>query len=91
MAAEHSPEEIGADTAERGQAPRAACDLGRLSELVGWLEEEYGPITENERAAAVAELENLDAEHERRRTLGARRDRPAAKKPLSEPIVVRKR
>ncbi|MFC7932791.1 type II toxin-antitoxin system Phd/YefM family antitoxin [Streptomyces cinereoruber] len=41
-------------------------DLG-LPESVGWLEEEYGPVTEAERDAARAELAELDAEHERRR------------------------
>ncbi|MFD0469672.1 CopG family transcriptional regulator [Nonomuraea thailandensis] len=67
-------EEIRADAAERGlsayvaEALRAKRDRDRLRELVGWLEEEYGPVTEDERAAAMAELEDLDAEHERRRT-----------------------
>jgi hypothetical protein len=41
-------------------------DRDRLRELADWLQEEYGPVTEGERAAAFEELENLDAEHERR-------------------------
>lgn len=52
-------DEIGADTAER------AGD--RLLELVNWLEGRYGPVTEEERAAALRELQALDIEHERRR------------------------
>ncbi|MEW1902077.1 type II toxin-antitoxin system prevent-host-death family antitoxin [Streptomyces sp. NPDC086147] len=45
-------------------------DLGprdRLRELVSWLEEQHGPVTEAERDAARAELDELDAGHERRR------------------------
>ncbi|MFJ9826780.1 hypothetical protein ACIRSU_20770 [Streptomyces sp. NPDC101160] len=40
-----------------------------LRELVDWLEEEYCPTTAAEKAAARAELAELDAEHERRRAL----------------------
>ncbi|AZQ35841.1 CopG family transcriptional regulator [Streptomyces cyaneochromogenes] len=69
-------DEIRADAAERGlsayvaEALRFKRDRDRLLELVDWLQEEHGPVTENERAAALAELDDLDAEHERRRTAG---------------------
>ncbi|MEU5051490.1 CopG family transcriptional regulator [Streptomyces sp. NPDC021096] len=69
-------DEIRAEAAERGlsayvaEALRFKRDRDRLRELVDWLQEEHGPVTENERAAAVAELEELDAEHERRRASG---------------------
>ncbi|MGA5193579.1 hypothetical protein [Streptomyces exfoliatus] len=43
-------------------------DQDRLKELVAWLEAEYGPVTEEERAAGRAELAAFDAEHERRRS-----------------------
>ncbi|MEU8871819.1 hypothetical protein AB0D24_11705 [Streptomyces javensis] len=36
-----------------------------LLELVDWLQEEYGPVPEEERAAAQAELREIDAEHDR--------------------------
>jgi len=67
-------DEIRADAAERGlsayvaEALRFKRGRDRLPELVNWLEEEYGPVTDDERAAALGELEDLDAEHERRRT-----------------------
>ncbi|WP_240196916.1 CopG family transcriptional regulator [Nonomuraea lactucae] len=73
-------EEIRAEAAERGlsayvaEALRFKRDRDRLLELVNWLEEEYGPVTDDERAAAIEELEDLDAEHERRH---ARRKRNA--------------
>lgn len=38
-----------------------------MRELVDWLEEEHGPITGSESAAARDELRELDAEHDRRR------------------------
>ncbi|MFI9787748.1 CopG family transcriptional regulator [Kitasatospora sp. NPDC051984] len=66
-------DEIRADTAERGlsayvaDALRAKRDRDRLVELVAWLEEEHGPVGGDERAAAYAELDDLDAEHDRRR------------------------
>ncbi|MEQ4724935.1 CopG family transcriptional regulator [Nonomuraea sp. B19D2] len=69
-------DEIRADAAERGlsayvaEALRFKRDRDRLLELVNWLEEEYGPVTEDERAAAREELEDLDAEHQRRRAGG---------------------
>ncbi|WP_320778402.1 CopG family transcriptional regulator [Streptomyces sp. CRN 30] len=67
-------EEIRSEVAERGmsayvtEALRLKRDRDRLRELVDWLEEEHGPVTEDERAAALEELADLDAEHERRRT-----------------------
>lgn len=67
-------EEIRAEAAERGlsayvaEALRVKRDRDRLVELVGWLEEEHGPVTEDERAAAFDDLNGLDAEHDRRRT-----------------------
>lgn len=73
-------EEIRADAAERGlsayvaEALRCKRDRDRLLELVNWLEEEYGPVTEDERAATIEEMDDLDAEHESRR---ARRKRNA--------------
>ncbi|GAA1519468.1 hypothetical protein GCM10009677_60950 [Sphaerisporangium rubeum] len=69
-------DEIRAEAAERGlsayvaEALRFKRDRDRLLELVGWLEEEYGPVTEQEREAVLEELEDLDAEHERRRAVG---------------------
>jgi hypothetical protein len=66
-------EEIRADAAERGisayvaEALRFKRDRDRLQELVDWLEEEHGPVTDDERSAAYEELDDLDAEHERRR------------------------
>ncbi|MGV9303856.1 CopG family transcriptional regulator [Nonomuraea sp. NPDC003727] len=77
-------EEIRADAAERGlsayvaEALRFKRDRDRLLELVNWLEEEYGPVTDDERAAAMEELEDLDAEHEHRRTRGKRNAGEAA-------------
>ncbi|WP_433890547.1 CopG family transcriptional regulator [Streptomyces sp. CA-111067] len=67
-------DEIRAEAAERGlsayvaEALRVKRDRDRLVELVGWMEEEHGPVTEDERTTALDELNNLDAEHERRRT-----------------------
>ncbi|SEC93312.1 hypothetical protein SAMN05216482_5208 [Streptomyces sp. PAN_FS17] len=69
-------EEIRADVAERGlsayvaEALRFKRDRDQLLELVDWLQEEHGAVTEDERAAALDELEDLDAEHERRRASG---------------------
>ncbi|MDQ0908813.1 Arc/MetJ-type ribon-helix-helix transcriptional regulator [Streptomyces canus] len=69
-------EEIRADAAERGlsayvaEALRFKRDRDRLRELADWLQEEHGPVTEDERVAALDELEDLDAEHERRRASG---------------------
>ncbi|GHE03560.1 hypothetical protein GCM10010339_31370 [Streptomyces alanosinicus] len=67
-------DEIRAEAAERGlsayvaEALRFKRDRDRLRELVDWLQEEHGRVTEDEGAAAFAELEELDAEHERRRS-----------------------
>ncbi|MBT2613444.1 CopG family transcriptional regulator [Streptomyces sp. ISL-87] len=69
-------EEIRAEAAERGlsayvaEALRFKRDRDRLRELVDWLQEEHGPVTEDERAAVSEELEDLDAQHERRRAAG---------------------
>jgi Arc/MetJ-type ribon-helix-helix transcriptional regulator len=71
-------EEIRSETAERGisayvtEALRLKQDRDRLRELVDWLEEEHGPVTESENAAALEELRELDAEHARRRTAAAK-------------------
>ncbi|MEU9833677.1 CopG family transcriptional regulator [Streptosporangium sp. NPDC048047] len=77
-------DEIRTDAAERGlsayvaEALRFKRDRDRLLEVVNWLEEEYGPVTEDERATALHELEDLDAEHERRRAGGKRNAGEAA-------------
>lgn len=66
-------EEIRAEAAEQGvsayvtEALRLRRDRDRLGELVGWLEDEHGPVTEAELAAARDELDGFHAEHERRR------------------------
>ncbi|MFV2194831.1 CopG family transcriptional regulator [Nocardiopsis sp. LOL_012] len=68
-------EEIRAEAAQRGpsayvaEALRLKRDRDRLGELVDWLHEEHGPVTGEERAAALAQLDELDAEHERRRAI----------------------
>ncbi|MET7766485.1 CopG family transcriptional regulator [Streptomyces sp. NPDC005336] len=65
-------EEIRPEVAERGmsayiaEALRLKRDRDRLLELIDWLEEEHGPVTESEQAAALEELDGLDAEHVRR-------------------------
>src|SRR5690606_34507511 len=67
-------EEIRGEAGERGlsayvaDALRLKRDRDRLVELVDWLQEEHGAVTDEERAAAREELQDLDAEHERRRT-----------------------
>lgn len=77
-------EEIRAEAAERGlsayvaEALRFKRDRDRLQELVDWLEGEHGPVTEDEHAAALEELGDLDAEHERRRATGKRNAGEAA-------------
>jgi hypothetical protein len=69
-------DEIRADAAERGlsayvaEALRFKRDRDRLLDLVNWLQEEHGPVTDDERAAAIEGLGDLDAEHERRRAEG---------------------
>ncbi|MFD7546303.1 CopG family transcriptional regulator [Streptomyces sp. NPDC059816] len=65
-------DEIRSEAAERGlsayvsEALRFKRDRDRLRELADWLQEEHGPVTEDEHTTALAELEDLDAEHERR-------------------------
>ncbi|MEU5161830.1 CopG family transcriptional regulator [Streptomyces sp. NPDC020875] len=65
-------EEIRGEASERGlsayvaEALRFKRDRDRLVELVDWLEEEHGPVTASEIAAARDELDDLDAEHARR-------------------------
>ncbi|UNO40742.1 ribbon-helix-helix domain-containing protein [Streptomyces sp. MST-110588] len=77
-------DEIRAKAAERGlsayvaEALRSQRDRDRLRELADWLQEEHGPLAEDERAAALGELEELDAEHERRRAAGTRSSGEAA-------------
>ncbi len=77
-------EEIRAEADDRGisayvtEALRAQRDRDKLQELVRWLEEEHGPVTGAERSAAYAELDGLDAEHERRRAKRSRRTGEAA-------------
>jgi hypothetical protein len=66
-------DEIREEAAERGlsayvaEALRSKRDRDRLLELVDWLEAEHGAVTERERADVLEELEDLDAEHDRRR------------------------
>ncbi|MFI0814948.1 CopG family transcriptional regulator [Streptomyces sp. NPDC021098] len=65
-------EEIRSEASERGisayvaDAVRLKRDRDRLLELAEWLQQEHGPVTESEQAAALEELDELDAEHERR-------------------------
>ncbi|AEN11322.1 MULTISPECIES: CopG family transcriptional regulator [unclassified Streptomyces] len=65
-------DEIRAEAAERGlsayvaEALRFKRDRDQLLELADWLQEEHGPLTDGERAAAFDDLADLDAEHERR-------------------------
>ncbi|ONH24627.1 CopG family transcriptional regulator [Pseudofrankia asymbiotica] len=49
------------------EALRRQQELDRTRELLEWLEDEYGPITDEEHAAAERELADLRAEHARRR------------------------
>jgi hypothetical protein len=69
-------DEIRGEAAERGlsayvaEALRFKRDRDRLRELVDWLQEEHGPVSEDERSAALEELADLDAEHEHRRAAG---------------------
>ncbi|MEU3494411.1 CopG family transcriptional regulator [Kitasatospora cineracea] len=77
-------DEIRADSADRGlsayvaDALRAKRDRDRLQELVVWLEEEHGPVSSDERAAAYAELDGLDAEYDRRRAARSKSSGAAA-------------
>lgn len=69
-------DEIREEAAERGmsayvaEALRFKRDRDRLQELADWLQEEHGPVTEDEHAAALKDLDDLDAEHARRRAAG---------------------
>ncbi|MFE5186551.1 CopG family transcriptional regulator [Streptomyces sp. NPDC056628] len=71
-------DEIRAEAAERGlsayvtEALRFKRDRDRLREFVDWLQEEHGPVTDDERAEALEALADLDAEHERRHTTAKR-------------------
>lgn len=71
-------DEIRAEADERGisayvtEALRSKRDRDRLLELVRWLEEEHGPVTDSERSAAYGALDDLDAEHERRQAAAKR-------------------
>ncbi|MBA2948025.1 CopG family transcriptional regulator [Streptomyces himalayensis] len=66
-------DEIRSETDERGlsayvaEALRAQRQRDRLLELTEWLQEEYGPVSEEEQQQAAAELDEIDAEHARRR------------------------
>ncbi|MFD5426287.1 CopG family transcriptional regulator [Streptomyces sp. NPDC127084] len=77
-------DEIRAEAAERGlsayvaEALRFKRDRDRLRELSDWLEEEHGSLSEDERTTAFEELEELDAEHERRRAAASRNAGEAA-------------
>lgn len=69
--------EIRPEVAERGmsayvtEAIRAKHERAQLVELVDWLEDEYGPVTDERLAAARMEMAEIDAEHERRRKKAA--------------------
>ncbi|NLU65793.1 CopG family transcriptional regulator [Streptomyces sp. HNM0574] len=71
-------EEVKAEAADQGisayvtEAIRTKRDQDRLTELVDWLEDEYGPVTDDRLAAARAELDEIDAEHDRRRKAGGK-------------------
>ncbi|MFI6445024.1 CopG family transcriptional regulator [Kitasatospora sp. NPDC050543] len=77
-------EEIRAEADERGisayvtEALRSKRDRDKLRELVHWLEEEHGHVTETERSTAYAELDDLDTEHDRRRAARSKRTGEAA-------------
>ncbi|MGW0928445.1 CopG family transcriptional regulator [Streptomyces sp. NPDC002644] len=77
-------DEIRTEAAERGlsayvaEALRLKRDRDRLRELADWLQVEHGPVTDEERAAALAELDDLDAEHLRRRETGGHQAGEAA-------------
>lgn len=77
-------DEIRADAAERGlsayvaEALRFKRDRDRLQELVDWLQEEHGPVTDDEHAEALEALADLDAEHERRHATAKRNAGDAA-------------
>lgn len=74
------PEELMNDVREEITEPGVAVSIAdtlrarqardRLRGVVDWLEEEYGPVTEEEQAAARAGMAAIRAEHARRRRLG---------------------
>jgi len=41
-------------------------DPAPFVQLVDWLQEEHGPVAKSEMVAALEELDEIDAEHERR-------------------------
>jgi len=77
-------EEIRTEADERGisayvtEALRAKRDRDRLLELVEWLEEEHGPVTDAERSASYEALDELDAEHQGRQAGEAKHTNGAA-------------
>ncbi|MFC3963396.1 hypothetical protein [Nocardia jiangsuensis] len=66
-------DEVRAEIAERGlsayitEAVRAQRDRDLIGELADWLEQEHGAVTAEEAATADRELDDLHAEHIRRR------------------------
>ena len=66
-------DEIRSEARDRGlsayiaEALRAKRDRDRLVELSQWLQDEHGEVTEAERAAARAELDDIDAAYAARR------------------------
>ncbi|MFE5210225.1 CopG family transcriptional regulator [Streptomyces sp. NPDC056600] len=77
-------DEIRTEATERGlsayvaDALRFKRERDRLRELADWLQEEHGPVTGDERATALAELDELDAEHLRHRDTGGHHTGEAA-------------
>jgi hypothetical protein len=67
-------EEVRAASAERGisayvaEALRIKLDQDQLAELVDWLQDEYGPLTEEDETATDEFLAEVRAEHDRRRS-----------------------
>ncbi|MFE5210733.1 hypothetical protein [Streptomyces sp. NPDC056600] len=58
------PTEAGTGGASRATERHRGQD--RLGELVDWLETEYGPVTEQELAAAETERQEIERAHESR-------------------------
>ncbi|MGW6391317.1 hypothetical protein ACWFR1_12630 [Streptomyces sp. NPDC055103] len=59
------------------QAIQRTAEQDRLGELVDWMEQEYGPVTEEQLAAAEAERREIIRRHEER----AARERAEADAP----------
>ncbi|MFE1903332.1 hypothetical protein ACFW96_06650 [Streptomyces gardneri] len=59
------------------QAIQRQREQDRLGELVDWMEDEFGPVTEDELAAAAAERQEILRRHEER----AARERVSADEP----------